>query len=252
MIAPAELLPIVAELEYFARARLAKAALPGGIALRDSRVDDVATDLGAYFLAALERATSTIAKDVAWSWDPDDAIAWAKEEAILEGVLEAWYLTLGADAFAGVSEQLAVDLAFDVSNDLVAEVLDQVALEVTRITEQTRTVLRNLVERAAAEGSSIETLTKEIRSTFTAWSTGRARTIALTETANAYNQASLAGYATTGLVEKVEVFDGPDCGWTHHEDPDLAHGSIRTLEEAKRHPIAHPNCQRAFGAVVAR
>lgn len=252
MIAPAELLPIVADLERFARSRLAKAALPAGIALRDSHVDEVAADVGEYFTGALERATSTIAKATAWKWDPDDAISWAKEEELLEAILERWYLTLGADAFAGVSEQLAIDLAFDVSNDLVAEVLDQVALEVTRITEQTRTVLRNLVERATAEGSSIETLTREIGDTFTAWSTGRARTIALTETANAYNQASLAGYATTGLVEKVEVFDGDGCGWTSHDDPDLANGSIRTLDEGQRQVIAHPRCQRAFGAVVAR
>lgn len=252
MIAPAELLPLVSALEASARARLAKAALPTAIAVRDSRVDEMAADLAEYFTAAGARAVGTIGKDVAFTWDPERAISWTLEESVLEGILEAWYVTLGTDAFAGVSEQLGVALAFDLANDNVHEVLDQVGLEVTRITDQTRTVLRNLVARAAADGSSIDTLTGQLRDTFATWSTGRARTIALTETANAYNHASLAGYAQTGLVDEVEVFDGPDCGWTSHDDPDLAHGSKRTLEEARRQPISHPNCQRAFGAVVVR
>jgi hypothetical protein len=45
----------------------------------------------------------------------------------------------------------------------------------------------------------------------------------------------------------VQVFDGPSCGWKSHDDDDLAAGSIRSLVDAARHPIAHPNCRRAFG-----
>lgn len=35
-----------------------------------------------------------------------------------------------------------------------------------------------------------------------------------------------------------------NCGWTSHDDPDLADGSTRTLEEAEAYPIAHPGCRR--------
>ena len=48
----------------------------------------------------------------------------------------------------------------------------------------------------------------------------------------------------------VQVYDGPECGWTEHDDPDLADGSLRTLEEADEYPLSHPHCQRAFGPVV--
>lgn len=78
----------------------------------------------------------------------------------------------------------------------------------------------------------------------------RAFLIAQTETGNAFNRSALAGYASTGLVDFVEVFDGPDCGWTTHSDPDLAHGSIRSVQEAMQHALSHPRCQRAFGAAL--
>lgn len=78
----------------------------------------------------------------------------------------------------------------------------------------------------------------------------RAFLIAQTETGNAFNRAALAGYQSTGLVDFVEVFDGPDCGWTRHDDPDLAHGSIRALRDAMQHSLSHPRCQRAFGAAL--
>ncbi len=67
-----------------------------------------------------------------------------------------------------------------------------------------------------------------------------------TKTAVAYNSGSLNTIEAAG-VEWVEVFDGPECGWTYHHDPDLAHGKIVTLAESREFPIAHPNCRRTFG-----
>lgn len=62
----------------------------------------------------------------------------------------------------------------------------------------------------------------------------------------AYNAGALARFADAG-VEYVEVYDGPDCGWTQHDDPDRAHGSIRSAAEAAEYAIAHPRCRRSFG-----
>lgn len=45
-------------------------------------------------------------------------------------------------------------------------------------------------------------------------------------------------------VDFVEVWDGADCGWTSHDDPDRAHRTLRTVADALAHPAAHPNCQR--------
>ena len=45
----------------------------------------------------------------------------------------------------------------------------------------------------------------------------------------------------------VEVFDGAGCGWTSHQDPDKASGTVWTLGDAAAWPISHPRCRRAFG-----
>lgn len=67
-----------------------------------------------------------------------------------------------------------------------------------------------------------------------------------TKTATAYNAGTLSGAEANG-VKFWEVFDGPFCGWTYHDDKQ-ALGMIVTKDEAQAYPISHPNCRRAFGA----
>lgn len=69
---------------------------------------------------------------------------------------------------------------------------------------------------------------------------------ALTKGAVAQSYATL-NRLSEAKVRFVEVFDGPSCGWTSHDDPDTANGSIRHVEEAFAYPISHPRCVRAFG-----
>ncbi|MGW3401191.1 hypothetical protein [Streptomyces zhihengii] len=45
-------------------------------------------------------------------------------------------------------------------------------------------------------------------------------------------------------INWMEVRDGADCGWTSHDDPDRADGTLRTVQDALAHPAAHPNCIR--------
>ena len=47
-------------------------------------------------------------------------------------------------------------------------------------------------------------------------------------------------------VDRLEVRDGSGCGWSDHEDADKANGTLRTVQDALAHPIAHPNCVREF------
>lgn len=67
-----------------------------------------------------------------------------------------------------------------------------------------------------------------------------------TKTAVAANAGGLSFARRAGTLY-VEVFDGADCGWTSHTDPDLANGTIRTVEDAARNAIGHPRCRRSFG-----
>jgi len=45
-------------------------------------------------------------------------------------------------------------------------------------------------------------------------------------------------------VSYVEVRDGHGCGWRDHQDADKADRTLRTVQDALAHPVAHPHCQR--------
>ncbi|GAA0501506.1 hypothetical protein [Streptomyces olivaceiscleroticus] len=59
-----------------------------------------------------------------------------------------------------------------------------------------------------------------------------------------------AGAARTALddlnISYLEVRDGSGCGWSEHNDPDLADRTLRTVQDALAHPAAHPRCIREF------
>ena len=275
------LVPLVDEMLRFARGRLAKAAMPSAIASRQKHVEPFTSELAAYFAAMADRILGTVSKAQP-DWNPDD-VDWTAEDDELRTVLARWYTTLAGTAYAAVGEQLGIELRLDLNSRGIGRVMDRVATLVRGINEESRAQLRALVQTAIEHDSNADNLARGIRTLTDKWagldrgafkeliadpdvegwiksyaraalsqSNSRAETIALTESANAFNLASTAGYADSGLVDEVEVFDGPECGWTEHDDPDLADGSTRTLDEADEYPIAHQNCQRAFGAVVAR
>lgn len=65
-----------------------------------------------------------------------------------------------------------------------------------------------------------------------------------TRTAEAYQEGGFNQGDALG-IEWWEVFDGTGCGWNEHDDPEPANGKIVTLDEARAHPISHPNCRRS-------
>ncbi|MFD4397208.1 hypothetical protein [Kitasatospora sp. NPDC058478] len=68
-------------------------------------------------------------------------------------------------------------------------------------------------------------------------------------TAQAVTAANTAAvHATAGDLNAdwVQVVDGRDCGWTSHPDPEPADGTLRSVDSAAAHPIAHPGCTRGF------
>ncbi len=121
---------------------------------------------------------------------------------------------------------------------------NRIADRVTRVNEVTRTAIRRTIRAGMADGLSndeiAETLRDKVRETYR----GRADTIARTETAIVDQEAAHDRYRAGGITH-VRISDGASCGWTSHEDPDKANDSVRTLDEAARYPIAHPNCVRS-------
>lgn len=65
-----------------------------------------------------------------------------------------------------------------------------------------------------------------------------------TKTAEAYQ---IGGFNQGERLEIVwwEVMDGAVCGWTSHNDTQMANGMIVDLNTAMSYPLSHPNCQRA-------
>lgn len=74
----------------------------------------------------------------------------------------------------------------------------------------------------------------------------RAESTMLVRSAVACNSGTFYRAREVG-VTAVKVFDRPNCGETHHRNPDKATGMLRPVEEAAAGTIAHPRCTRAFG-----
>ncbi|MFD8379098.1 hypothetical protein ACFV2X_11260 [Streptomyces sp. NPDC059679] len=101
----------------------------------------------------------------------------------------------------------------------------------------------NLADRLAAKHKLTHVIYRNgTRVPVRAW----AEAATLAKSAVAYNAGTLNRSRQAG-VSMVEVFDGSDCGWTSHQDPDKAAGSLRSVEEAAERPIGHPRCRRSFG-----
>ena len=209
-------------------------------------------------------------------------IAWDQETRILSTAVKPVSVLIGDEARAAVGRELGIDASFDLNARGLDPIGDQVGARVQQVTDTSRKKVAAMVADGIEKGLSVDQIVKGvpagtvnvrgpvpafagIRGLVDSWaSTGtagfagrvgtvplrssRAYLIALTESGNSFNRAAIRAYEQSGLVDFVEVFDGPDCGWTSHNDPDLAHGSIRTTADAKAHPLAHPRCQRAFGA----
>ncbi|MER5738924.1 hypothetical protein ABT117_25030 [Streptomyces sp. NPDC002262] len=107
----------------------------------------------------------------------------------------------------------------------------------------TKQAARNLARRLAAEHRLAHVVYRNgARVPVRAW----AEAATLAKSAVAYNAGTLNRTREAG-VTMVEVFDGLDCGWTSHQDPDKAARTLRTVEEAAEWPISHPRCRRSFG-----
>lgn len=251
-----------------AHRRLAKAQRPYAARVRAKLIaeslDPMLESVGAYFDEMAGRILPSVAKATAFSWSEDD-VDWAEERERLREVLGAWWVHFGDAAYDVAGDELGVDLAFDVDRPAVRQILSELGERIVNITEVSRRAVAGTVELALERGytlpqlvsgvsddgfAGLEALVRGWGSTPAGRAGTRAALIAVTESATAYNRASLAAYEDSEIASGVRVFDGSDCGWTSHDDDDKANGTVRTFEDAADHPLAHPRCQRAFAAEV--
>lgn len=224
------------------RVALVAAAGAGQVDLIPAWVEEFQAEIQAFMARAAEEVAAFLALHLGPRYE--------------EGMIAA-----GGSSFTQAHTTALVSLATDTYEDFLAR-----ALEAQRVSEAfvraVRTAAAQEIPKIAAGGRTAvqvgdrleARLLRQYGITEVTYRDGSrvpvrvyARMAARTKSAVAFNAGSLNEWYAQGVVY-VEVFDGTDCGWTSHDDPDKANGSVRSVAAAAAHIIAHPNCQRGFGA----
>jgi len=185
----------------------------------------------------------------------DAAIDWAAEEAELDRILTKLYQLAGDTAYGAINEQLGVDLDFDLANPNLDQARELLAQRVTEVTDETRSVIQDVITRAGQEGKTTDEIAAELEQTFNGWTGSRAQTIARTESMASFGYASAAGYRESGVVDRIQCFDNPDHNDDYGAEDGLScadrNGLIAPLEDAELHVRSeHPNGSLSIAPVL--
>ena len=171
-----------------------------------------------------------------WDW-------WAKYGAEVMRELEITYLaTLTSQGFVETPLLGANELAQRYAQRRGAELLQLQGRQ--NVVRATRTWVKGLVRQTLAEGQSLNTLIKNLRSGFE-FSASRAEMIARTETAFAQTDGSLKSYSSLGHEGKEWLTAGDErvddvCSSAEGEGP-IPLGS--RFNNGFEGPPAHPRCR---------
>lgn len=161
----------------------------------------------------------------------------------LREVLDPIYLSLLDENTSLIAPQLGGDFALD--DPATREYLQKAGIKIPDISQTTRDALRSALIDGHELGESVDELANRIK-TLPEFDESRATTIARTELGHASNSSALSIYRESGLVDSIQVHDGDSDAECAEAD-----GKILSLQEAGSYPtLAHPNCVRAFGAVI--
>ena len=228
----------------------------------------VAKDVQGAFLALLKSAVhdpqgslpplpfEEKAKQVAYagvSYSQPDYDAFSKT---MGKILQKEWLAIGGISLKGVNASLGITIDFELNERILPKGI--IARQVTKVTQSTQVAIGKTIKQGIADGVHPSVIAKRMRDQLTGYagledlSKSRAYTIARTETANAYNVGTIIGYEQSGLVSLARCIDAPSCGWRGHNDGIKANGLVKPLDVAKANPISHPNCVRAWAAVVSK
>lgn len=166
---------------------------------------------------------------------------------------EEWQqLEINMGAEIGAVYQMAqkdlgtIGISFNVP-DLYAEYYakNRAADLVTRIRETTRERLNEVISRGISEGLGPQELKDAILEDFD-FSVNRAKLIARTEMAFAYNAGQMDALKEAGIAA-VKVLDGLSAD--SDEPCKAVNGKVISLQTAAFNLIQHPNCVRSFSPV---
>lgn len=191
-----------------------------------------------------QRSVGQRPTDTQKSRDPNRIIP-ESDVAILEQLILRYSQPMWDFSSGLAAEAVSVDPSTVINQAARARILRRA----TTINDTTREAVARVIDQGIADRLTDSQIADRLEGVVEQTYAGRADTIARTELAIVDQDAAHDRYREAG-VGQVEIFDGPNCGWTFHDDPDKANGSIRTLNEAEDYPIAHPNCVRASAPVI--
>jgi SPP1 gp7 family putative phage head morphogenesis protein len=164
--------------------------------------------------------------------------------------MKRWYPQLLENAWLDAGSTLGLDIAFDLSNPRVQDVLDELLTKVMGVADTTIEEARALIGRQASEGWSVEELARQLREIGVTQSKTRAQSIAVTEMARGYSLGSQLAWKESNVVSGQEWLVTDPCPVC---EP-LA-GKIVKLDEAFADGIyvpgdTHPLCRCSLAPVV--
>lgn len=186
----------------------------------------------------------------------DTPLLTSEDSARLEDLVQRYFVQVMQASWNTWNAALGVEVAFDLVDETVTNVLRTAATRVRMIDSTTRDEIRSLLQYANENGWSIDQIVagdaeggiRGLRDVVEQTYARRAETIARTELGTAQNNAATDRYQRNG-VQTVLVMDN---GLDDDDEPcKEADGAEWTLEEAMDNPLEHPNCTRAFAPLFA-
>jgi HK97 family phage portal protein len=193
---------------------------------------------------------------------PPKILITEEDEKILEALTKRYYVEMATATIGTVRAAIDAEIAFDLTNPVVTDVLAEAGERVVGITETTRQAVAKTLMEGFELGLSPEQIVrgtddfKGLYGTVKETYRNRSKTIARTELGDAQNKVTLGFYEESGLVERVLILD--DGFKDSHETCIWLDGQVRSLEWTKgdhregpspdgvRNPLQHPNCVRTF------
>jgi HK97 family phage portal protein len=196
----------------------------------------------AYLRAQYDRAaTCAVAKAATDGLDDGTEIA---------ALLRKYYPLLLEQAATDAQDRLGVDLAFDLNNPRVLDVLTTLAKKVRGVADTTKDEIRQLVGQATQEGWSPADLASAIRAHGVTASATRAHLIAVTETASAYSAGSVLAYQESGVVQGKQWIITDDACPICAPLADKIVALDESFADGIDYPGAHPACRCAIVPVL--
>jgi hypothetical protein len=171
----------------------------------------------------------------------DAEITTAMSPTLRKAMEKAWNVINESNVFA--------PMPFDPDSPIVSNTLRNAG---SKINDVSRYALRSSIQQGTESGYSLDQIVRGVpkdnyrglRSVVLETYKNRAKTIARTEVATAQNTSTAARYKASGVAQVI-VQDG--------DDDDLCapyNNTRQTIDWALDNPIAHPNCTRAYSAVI--